>query len=144
MSHAIFLASRALFGLSRASTVLYVLSTLGSGAVGFALRSVGAPRYDARGVLASEGEDLSAPGVTSLMWDAVWLTWAVHGLVALVSRWFWALYLTIPACASDDRCDARRLMPRRRWRVLGVDDDHLAEDRRGGRGARGGSAAGAE
>ena len=102
VSHAIFLAARALFGLSRAATVLYVLTTLGSGAVGFALRSIGAPKYDARGVLASEGDDLGAAGVTSLMWDAVYLTWAVHVLVALVSRWFWSLYLAIPACASRD------------------------------------------
>ena len=68
-------------------------------------------------------------------------TWAVHVLVALVSRWFWSLYLAIPACASSS---VGMTAERRRWRLLGVDDDHFAEDRRGGRGARGGSAAGAQ
>ncbi|PWN23806.1 hypothetical protein BCV69DRAFT_10789 [Microstroma glucosiphilum] len=46
--------------------------------------------------MAKKGDDLSAEGLTALMWDVVFVTWAVHVGTALIWRRFWWLYAVIP------------------------------------------------
>ncbi|RKP15230.1 hypothetical protein BJ684DRAFT_7327, partial [Piptocephalis cylindrospora] len=51
-------------------------------------------------ILASPGNDLYGPGLTSYMFDVIYVTWFVHLGVALISDSFWWFYLAIPAFAT--------------------------------------------
>ncbi|KAI9227449.1 MAG: hypothetical protein DHS80DRAFT_31774 [Piptocephalis tieghemiana] len=50
-------------------------------------------------ILASPGNDLYGPGLTSYMFDVIYVTWFVHLGVALISDHFWWIYLVIPSYA---------------------------------------------
>lgn len=45
--------------------------------------------------MAKKGEDLSAKGLISYAFDVIYVTWATHVLTALISGWFWYLYLSV-------------------------------------------------
>ncbi|KAJ1987752.1 hypothetical protein H4R33_002714, partial [Dimargaris cristalligena] len=62
------------------------------------LVSMGQPRYGPSGDLVSAGEDLAAPGLTSYMFDILYVTWFIH-LGSLVTHYVWYLYLIIPGYA---------------------------------------------
>ncbi|KAI5479897.1 hypothetical protein MNV49_002455 [Pseudohyphozyma bogoriensis] len=49
--------------------------------------------------MAKRGDDLSAAGLTSYMFDVIYVTWFVHVGTALITTKFWLLYLSIPAYA---------------------------------------------
>ncbi|GAA5854381.1 hypothetical protein JCM8547_001802 [Rhodosporidiobolus lusitaniae] len=50
--------------------------------------------------LADKGADISAgTGLTTYIFDVIYVTWAVHVLTALVSAQFWKLYWIIPLYA---------------------------------------------
>ncbi|KAJ2780160.1 hypothetical protein H4R18_003608 [Coemansia javaensis] len=53
------------------------------------------PRHNSGGVVVDAGADLGAPGLTSYMFDYVYISWFVH-LLSLATRWAWAVYLVIP------------------------------------------------
>ncbi|KAJ1875975.1 hypothetical protein LPJ55_000155 [Coemansia sp. RSA 990] len=59
------------------------------------LYQISRPRYDPGGILVSAGTDLSQPGLVSYMFDYIYITWFVH-LLSLLTKWAWALYLSIP------------------------------------------------
>jgi len=46
--------------------------------------------------MATKGEDLAASGLTSYMFDVIYVTWFVHVGAALLTTKFWYLYLSIP------------------------------------------------
>ncbi|KAJ1930338.1 hypothetical protein IWQ60_000359 [Tieghemiomyces parasiticus] len=56
---------------------------------------MGQPTYGPAGEVLAAGEDLSTSGLTSFMFDILYVTWFVH-LGSLVSRYFWYFYLVIP------------------------------------------------
>lgn len=45
--------------------------------------------------MALKGEDLNAEGLTALMWDVIFVTWAVHVGTALVWKKLWWLYAVV-------------------------------------------------
>jgi hypothetical protein len=57
--------------------------------------------YDTEGKnIVSAGDDLLQEGLTSYMFDVIYVTWMVHTGVALVSDAFWWMYLVIPVFAA--------------------------------------------
>lgn len=50
--------------------------------------------------MAVKGEDLNAEGLTALMWDVVFVTWAVHVGTAFVWRRLWWLYAVVSGKGS--------------------------------------------
>ena len=78
--------------------------------------------------LRAAGADLDAPGLTDLLWDVVYWTWAVLALVAVAGEWAWWLYVSarvspsflVPSLltlalsrAFDGRCERARRVTRR-------------------------------
>ncbi|UZJ57360.1 hypothetical protein CBS101457_006680 [Exobasidium rhododendri] len=47
--------------------------------------------------MAKQGDDLGQAGLTSYMFDVIYVTWFVHLTTALISAKFWYTYLSIPA-----------------------------------------------
>jgi hypothetical protein len=92
--HLIFILFRLLF--LRGSVLKYVLLVLPSLLVEFYLDRLGRPRYHANGELRSAGEDLAASGVTEYLWDIVYATWIILGLVGLLGEWAWWVALVVP------------------------------------------------
>ncbi|KAJ1973764.1 hypothetical protein H4R35_003944 [Dimargaris xerosporica] len=74
-----------------AYTVTFVISLI----IYWQLMSMGKARYNPQGDLISGGEDLRMAGLTSYMFDILYITWLVH-LGSLVSSYFWYLYWLIP------------------------------------------------
>jgi hypothetical protein len=96
--HLIFILYRLLF--LRASVLKYVLLVFPSLLIEFYLDRLGRPRYHANGELRSAGEDLAASGVTEYLWDIVYATWIVLGLVGLLGEWAWWVALVVPLYAA--------------------------------------------
>ena len=48
---------------------------------------------------AASGQDLAQEGLTTYMFDIIYVTWFVHVTTAVVSRYFWWAYLVIPVYA---------------------------------------------
>ncbi|KAI9592761.1 hypothetical protein BDF19DRAFT_416065 [Syncephalis fuscata] len=60
--------------------------------------SMAQPQRDMSGAIVSGGDDLNAPGLTSYMFDILYVTWFVHlGSLAWSSVWWF--YLVIPCYA---------------------------------------------
>ncbi|KAJ2773644.1 hypothetical protein IWQ56_000909 [Coemansia nantahalensis] len=78
--------------------LLYVATAGAEAAVIRNFYSMAQPRYS-NGVLVDAGADLSTAGLTSYMFDYVYIAWAAH-LLSLATRWAWALFLVIPAYAA--------------------------------------------
>ncbi|KAJ1644188.1 hypothetical protein IWQ61_010445 [Dispira simplex] len=76
----------------------YVTTFLVSFFVFQQLVSMGQPYYNEQGELIRSGEDLSLPGLTSYMFDVLYVTWFVH-LGTLWSDLFWYLYVLLPGYA---------------------------------------------
>ncbi|ORY56540.1 hypothetical protein BCR35DRAFT_284110 [Leucosporidium creatinivorum] len=49
--------------------------------------------------MAKRTDELAAPGLTSYIFDVIYVTWFVHVATALISTKFWYLYLVIPSYA---------------------------------------------
>ncbi|KAF8251349.1 hypothetical protein K440DRAFT_653172 [Wilcoxina mikolae CBS 423.85] len=96
--HAIFILYRLFF--RRGSITKYILLSLPSLLIEFYLDKLGRPRYHASGELRSPGEDLAAAGVTEYLWDIVYVTWIVLGLVGVLGEWAWWAGLIVPAYAA--------------------------------------------
>ncbi|RKP26931.1 hypothetical protein SYNPS1DRAFT_5628, partial [Syncephalis pseudoplumigaleata] len=62
------------------------------------LASMARPQRDASGAIISGGDDLNAPGLTSYMFDVLYVTWFVH-VGSLVWSFVWWFYLAIPLYA---------------------------------------------
>lgn len=56
--------------------------------------------------MAVKGDDLNAEGLTALMWDVVFVTWAVHVGTALVWRKLWWLYAVVSRRAAVHTLDS--------------------------------------
>ncbi|KAJ1959065.1 hypothetical protein IWQ62_004762 [Dispira parvispora] len=80
------------------SSLGYVATFLVSFFVFQQLVSMGQPHYNERGDLLRSGEDLGMPGLTSYMFDVLYVTWFVH-LGTLWSDLFWYLYVLLPGYA---------------------------------------------
>ncbi|KAI5819231.1 hypothetical protein BZA77DRAFT_276162 [Pyronema omphalodes] len=94
--HLIFILYRLLF--RRGSITKYILLSLPSLVIEFYLERLGRPVY--RGTeMIKPGEDLAAKGLTEYLWDIVYSTWIVLGLVAVVGEWAWWAGLIVPAYA---------------------------------------------
>ncbi|KAA8897460.1 hypothetical protein FN846DRAFT_893048 [Sphaerosporella brunnea] len=96
--HLIFILYRLLF--LRGSVYKYVLLVLPSLLIEAYLDRLGRPGYGANGDLLRPGEDLAAQGVTEYLWDIVYATWIVLGLVGLLGEWAWWVALVVPAYAA--------------------------------------------
>jgi hypothetical protein len=98
-THAISLALHTLFVLyrllfRRGSWVKYLVLSLPSIVIELYLEHLGRPKYvSPGGRLKSAGEDLEAKGVTEYMWDIVYVTWGVLGLVGVAGEWAWWLWV---------------------------------------------------
>ncbi|KAI8054626.1 hypothetical protein BDF22DRAFT_742563 [Syncephalis plumigaleata] len=57
------------------------------------------PQRDMSGAIVSGGDDLNAPGLTSYMFDILYVTWFVH-LGSLLWSFIWWFYLVIPLYAG--------------------------------------------
>lgn len=78
------------------SVVAYALLSIPALGCQYALEISGRPKYDAKGVLARAGEDLSAQGLTEYMFDVIWVTWATLLAVTVFGRLGWFVYLVVP------------------------------------------------
>lgn len=58
------------------------------------LERLGRPSYTQTGDLRSPGEDMEAKGVTEYLWDIVYVTWGVLGLVGIAGEWAWWLWVS--------------------------------------------------
>lgn len=58
------------------------------------LERLGRPSYTPTGDLRSPGEDMEAKGVTEYLWDIVYVTWCVMGLVGIAGEWAWWLWVS--------------------------------------------------
>jgi len=63
------------------------------------LNAMATATFDESGLIVDGGQDLAQEGITSYMFDVIYVTWFVHLSTALVSDLFWWLYLVIPAFA---------------------------------------------
>lgn len=61
--------------------------------------------------LRTAGADLDAPGLTDLLWDIVYWTWAVLALVAVAGEWAWWLYVSLPPFPSRAHRSRRARAP---------------------------------
>lgn len=77
-----------------------MLLSIPSLAIEFYLDKAGRPRHNASGELVSPGEDLAAAGVTEYLWDIVYSTWIVLGLVGVLGEWAWWVGLVVPLYAA--------------------------------------------
>ncbi|KAJ1976876.1 hypothetical protein H4R34_003810 [Dimargaris verticillata] len=77
------------------TTIAYTVTFAISLVIYWQLMSMGQTRHNSQGELVSGGEDLSMEGLTSYMFDILYITWLVH-LGSLVSSYFWYLYWLIP------------------------------------------------
>ncbi|MDA9099117.1 SND2/TMEM208 family protein [bacterium] len=64
------------------------------------LAIVGTPSWDASGVLIDGGGDLTLSGLSSYYHDIIYVSVFCLLASALVSDWFWLLYLSIPGFAT--------------------------------------------
>ncbi|KAJ1728618.1 hypothetical protein LPJ61_003943 [Coemansia biformis] len=99
--NSVYLVVRVLFqrgSLSWTEAMLYLATTVIEVLVIRNFHSMAQPRYDG-GVLVDAGADLSSSGLTSYLFDYVYISWLAH-LLSLATKWAWALYLVIPAYAA--------------------------------------------
>lgn len=95
-----FLASFFLFKRP-ASFKPYLFCSLPAFLLQFQLERMGRPKYDAKGVLVTAGDDLAQAGLTEWFHDVLYLTWACDLLAPITgSNKVWYLYLLIPTYAS--------------------------------------------
>ncbi|KAJ1675827.1 hypothetical protein EV182_000482 [Spiromyces aspiralis] len=86
--------------LSWSLTLLYLATFMLESFAYLQLYQMSRPAYDAQsGQLIDSGQDLSSPGLTSNLFDIVYVTWIVH-LFSLATDYAWLLYLTIPGYAG--------------------------------------------
>lgn len=86
------------------------------------LERLGRPSYIPTGDLRSPGEDMEAKGVTEYLWDIVYVTWGVLGLVGIAGEWAWWLWVSVlgfsrgPTSLTNfagiDYCASIRHLPR--------------------------------
>lgn len=67
------------------------------------LERLGRPSYIPTGDLRSPGEDMEAKGVTEYLWDIVYVTWGVLGLVGIAGEWAWWLWVSALSASFEDR-----------------------------------------
>ncbi|KAH8153146.1 uncharacterized protein LAJ45_02733 [Morchella importuna] len=96
--HALFILYRLLF--RHGSWRKYLVLSLPSLVIEYYLERLGRPTYTATGDLRSPGEDMEAKGVTEYLWDVVYATWVVMGLVGVAGEWAWWLWTIVPAYAG--------------------------------------------
>lgn len=98
--HALFILYRLVF--RRGSVTKYILLSLPALAIELYLDKLGRPVYSkassssSPGELLRPGEDLAAAGVTEYLWDVVYVTWIVLGLVGIAGEWAWWVGLIVP------------------------------------------------
>lgn len=75
----------------------YLILSIPSFIAQFILERTGRPTYDpTTKALKSAGEDLNAEGLTEYLFDVVWVTWGVLGLVIVAGDWGWWAWAIVP------------------------------------------------
>lgn len=99
--HALFILYRLVF--RHGSVTKYILLSLPALVIELYLDKLGRPVYSkaassssSAGELLRPGEDLAAAGVTEYLWDVVYVTWIVLGLVGVAGEWAWWIGLIVP------------------------------------------------
>ncbi|PVU97363.1 hypothetical protein BB561_000570 [Smittium simulii] len=59
------------------------------------LYRISQPKFDLQENLLSSGQDLSAPGLVSYMFDIIYVTWITH-ILSLFTNYAWWIYSAIP------------------------------------------------
>jgi len=78
---------------------IYIITSLIAVGLYVQLIKMAQPRIDSSGGLVDGGDNLSQEGLTSYMFDVIYVTWFIHASVSLISDSFWWLYSVIPCFA---------------------------------------------
>lgn len=76
----------------------YIILSSPSAIIEYYLERLGRPSYTVAGDLRSPGEDMEAKGVTEYLWDIIYVTWGVLGLVGVAGEWAWWLWVSAIIC----------------------------------------------
>lgn len=107
--HIIFILYRLLF--RGGSWWKYFFLSAPSVVIEYYLERLGRPSYTPTDELRSPGEDMEAKGVTEYLWDIVYVTWCVLGLVGIAGEWAWWLWVSaLLLVVVDGLCGGRLIL----------------------------------